>query len=108
MFVWGCFKIVLLFYQRLIISHCCAQDPFDAAGYYHLALAAALDLGNKKSQLQLCTRLATIYHNFLIDRESSLFFYQKARGLATELNIRRINISPDQQHSITSHYKTTD
>lgn len=84
------------------------KDPFDAAGYYHLALAAALDLGNKKSQLQLCTRLATIYHNFLIDRESSLFFYQKARGLATELNIRRINISPDQQHSITSHYKTTD
>lgn len=72
------------------------QDPFDAAGYYHLALAAAMDLGNKKSQLQLCTRLATIYHNFLTDRELSLFFYQKARGFAAELNMRRINISLNQ------------
>ncbi|XP_039997285.1 SH3 domain and tetratricopeptide repeat-containing protein 1 isoform X2 [Xiphias gladius] len=63
------------------------RDPFDAAGYYHLALAAAMDLGNKRSQLQLCTRLATIYHNFLIDRELSLFFYQKARGFAAELNV---------------------
>ncbi|XP_045921630.1 SH3 domain and tetratricopeptide repeat-containing protein 1 isoform X1 [Micropterus dolomieu] len=78
------------------------KDPFDAAGYYHLALAAAMDLGNKRSQLQLCTRLATIYHNFLIDRELSLFFYQKARGFAAELNVRRINISPDQQHSSNS------
>uniref|UniRef100_A0A665WPQ9 SH3 domain and tetratricopeptide repeats 1 n=1 Tax=Echeneis naucrates TaxID=173247 RepID=A0A665WPQ9_ECHNA len=75
------------------------KDPFDAAGYYHLALAAAMDLGNKRSQLQLCTRLATIYHNFLIDRELSLFFYQKARGFAAELNVRRINIAPDQHHS---------
>ncbi|XP_036968163.1 SH3 domain and tetratricopeptide repeat-containing protein 1 isoform X2 [Acanthopagrus latus] len=62
------------------------KDPFDAAGYYHLALAASMDLGNKRSQLQLCTRLATIYHNFLIDRELSLIFYQKARGFAAELN----------------------
>ncbi|XP_029310927.1 SH3 domain and tetratricopeptide repeat-containing protein 1 [Cottoperca gobio] len=82
------------------------KDPFDAAGYYHLALAAAMDLGNKRSQLQLCTRLATIYHNFLIDRELSLFFYQKARAFAAELNVRRINISPDQQYSSTSQYKT--
>ncbi|RVE60241.1 hypothetical protein OJAV_G00178970 [Oryzias javanicus] len=74
------------------------KDPFDAAGYYHLALAAAMDLGNKRSQLQLCTRLATIYHNFLVDRELSLFFYQKARSFATELNVKRINISADQQH----------
>lgn len=83
------------------------KDPFDAAGYYHLALAAAMDLGNKRFQLQLCTRLATIYHNFLIDRELSLFFYQKARGYAAELNVRRINISPDQQHSSTSQCKST-
>ncbi|XP_078132632.1 SH3 domain and tetratricopeptide repeat-containing protein 1 [Sander vitreus] len=83
------------------------KDPFDAAGYYHLALAAAMDLGNKRSQLQLCTRLATIYHNFLIDRELSLFFYQKARAFAAELNVRRINISPDQQCSSTTQYKTT-
>uniref|UniRef100_A0AAQ5WZQ8 SH3 domain-containing protein n=1 Tax=Amphiprion ocellaris TaxID=80972 RepID=A0AAQ5WZQ8_AMPOC len=82
------------------------KDPFDAAGYYHLALAAAMDLGNKRFQLQLCTRLATIYHNFLIDRELSLFFYQKARGYAAELNVRRINISPDQQHSSTSQCKS--
>ncbi|XP_029142799.1 SH3 domain and tetratricopeptide repeat-containing protein 1 [Protobothrops mucrosquamatus] len=72
------------------------KDPFDAAGYYNLALAAAMDLGNKKAQLKIYTRLAIIYHNFLIDREMSLFFYQKARAFATELNICRINLSPDQ------------
>ncbi|XP_013034678.1 SH3 domain and tetratricopeptide repeat-containing protein 1 isoform X1 [Anser cygnoides] len=72
------------------------KDPFDAAGYYHLALAAAMDLGNKKAQLKIYTRLAIIYHNFLVDREMSLFFYQKARMFATELNVRRINLAPDQ------------
>ncbi|XP_074555213.1 SH3 domain and tetratricopeptide repeat-containing protein 1 [Halichoeres trimaculatus] len=81
------------------------KDPFDAAGYYHLALAAAMDLGNKRSQLQLCTRLATIYHNFLVDRELSLFFYQRARAFAAELNVRRVNISPDQQQSSGSQFK---
>ncbi|GAB5570983.1 SH3 domain and tetratricopeptide repeat-containing protein 1 isoform X3 [Prionailurus iriomotensis] len=69
-------------------------DPFDAAGYYQLALAAAVDLGNKKAQMKIYTRLATIYHNFLLDREKSLFFYQKARTFATELNIRRVNPAP--------------
>uniref|UniRef100_A0A8C7F2I5 SH3 domain and tetratricopeptide repeats 1 n=1 Tax=Oncorhynchus kisutch TaxID=8019 RepID=A0A8C7F2I5_ONCKI len=83
------------------------KDPYDAAGYYHLALAAAMDLGNKKSQLQLCTRLATIYHNFLVDRELSLFFYQKARAFASDLNVRRINLSPDQNFSSMSQYKST-
>ncbi|XP_053199783.1 SH3 domain and tetratricopeptide repeat-containing protein 1 isoform X1 [Scomber japonicus] len=83
------------------------KDPFDAAGYYHLALAAAIDLGNKKSQLQLCTRLATIYHNFLKDRELSLFFYQKARAFAAELNVKRINISPDQLYGSSPQCKTT-
>ncbi|XP_059819439.1 SH3 domain and tetratricopeptide repeat-containing protein 1-like [Hypanus sabinus] len=77
------------------------KDPFDAAGYYHLALAAAMDLGSKKSQLKICTRLATIYHNFLVDREMSLYYYQKARKFAAELNIRRLNLSPVQ------YYKTT-
>ncbi|TSL40973.1 SH3 domain and tetratricopeptide repeat-containing protein 1 [Bagarius yarrelli] len=82
-------------------------DPFDAAGYYHLALAAAMDLGNKKSQLELCTRLATIYHNFLMDRELSLHFYQRARAFAADLNIRRINLSPDQSFRTTSQYRIT-
>ncbi|XP_064424080.1 SH3 domain and tetratricopeptide repeat-containing protein 1 [Latimeria chalumnae] len=81
------------------------KDPYDAAGYYHLALAAAMDLGNKKAQLKICTRLATIYHNFLVDREMSLFFYQKARAFATDLNVRRINLSPDQYYKgITRPY----
>ncbi|XP_040275091.1 SH3 domain and tetratricopeptide repeat-containing protein 1 isoform X2 [Bufo bufo] len=74
------------------------KDPYDAAGYYHLALAAAMDLGNKKSQLKIYTRLAVIYHNFLVDREKSLYFYQKARTFATELNVRRINLSSGQQN----------
>lgn len=70
------------------------QDPFDAAGYYQLALAAAVDLGHKRAQLKIYTRLATIYHHFLVDREMSLFFYQKARTFAFELNGRRTDLAP--------------
>nr|XP_031294032.1 SH3 domain and tetratricopeptide repeat-containing protein 1 isoform X2 [Camelus dromedarius] len=70
------------------------KDPMDAAGYYQLALAAAVDLGNKKAQMKIYTRLAAVYHNFLLDREKSLFFYQKARTFATELNIRRGHLAP--------------
>lgn len=72
------------------------QDPFDAAGYYQLALAAAVDLGHKKAQLKIYTRLATIYHHFLGDREKSLFFYQKARTFASELNGRRTHLAPQR------------
>ncbi|CAH2299735.1 SH3 domain and tetratricopeptide repeat-containing 1 [Pelobates cultripes] len=72
------------------------KDPFDATGYYNLALAAAVDLGNKKTQLKLYTRLAVIYHNYLIDREKSLYFYQKARTFAMEFNMKRINLSPTE------------
>ncbi|KAA0723686.1 SH3 domain and tetratricopeptide repeat-containing protein 1 [Triplophysa tibetana] len=83
------------------------KDPFDAAGYYHLALAAAMDLGTKRSQLKLCTRLATVYHNFLMDRELSLYFYQRARVLANELHVRRVNLTPDQNFRTTAQYKNT-
>ncbi|XP_069488126.1 SH3 domain and tetratricopeptide repeat-containing protein 1 [Ambystoma mexicanum] len=78
------------------------KDPFDAAGYYHLALAAAMDLGNKKAQLKIYTKLAIIYHNFLVDRELSLFFYKKARVFASELNVRRINLSAEQCYQATA------
>ncbi|XP_055067335.2 SH3 domain and tetratricopeptide repeat-containing protein 1 isoform X2 [Misgurnus anguillicaudatus] len=83
------------------------KDPFDAAGYYHLALAAAMDVGNKRSQLELCTRLATVYHNFLMDRELSLFFYQRARAFANDLHIRRVNLDPYQNFRTTAQYKNT-
>ncbi|KAG8508678.1 SH3 domain and tetratricopeptide repeat-containing protein 1, partial [Galemys pyrenaicus] len=75
------------------------KDPFDAAGYYQLALAAAVDLGNKKAQMKICSRLATIYHKFLLDRERSLFFYQKARAFASELSARRARPAPEQHGS---------
>ncbi|XP_037687330.1 SH3 domain and tetratricopeptide repeat-containing protein 1 [Choloepus didactylus] len=81
-------------HARRALSSSHFPDPFDAAGYYQLALAAAVDLGSKKAQLKIYTRLATIYHSFLVDREKSLFFYQKARTFASELNIRRINLGP--------------
>ncbi|XP_053314218.1 SH3 domain and tetratricopeptide repeat-containing protein 1 [Spea bombifrons] len=90
---------VYLILGDIIFYH--LKDPFDASGYYHLALAAAMDLGNKKTQLKIYTRLAVIYHNFLIDREKSLYFYQKARTFASELNVRRINLSPNQGHPST-------
>ncbi|XP_072874045.1 uncharacterized protein [Chlorocebus sabaeus] len=69
-------------------------DLFDVTGYYQLALAATVDLGNKKAQLKIYTRPATISHNFLLDREKSLLFYQKARTFATELSVRRVNLPP--------------
>ena len=56
-----------------------------------------MDLGNKRLQLRLCTRLATIYHNYLVDRQMSLSFYQRARAFATELNVRRVDISALQR-----------
>nr|XP_037852278.1 SH3 domain and tetratricopeptide repeat-containing protein 1-like [Chlorocebus sabaeus] len=61
-------------------------------GTTKLALAATMDLGNKKAQLKIYTRLATIY-NFLLDREKSLF-YQKTRTFTRELNVRRVNLPP--------------
>ncbi|XP_004579426.4 SH3 domain and tetratricopeptide repeat-containing protein 1 [Ochotona princeps] len=64
------------------------KDPFDAAGYYQLALAAAVDLGNKSAQLKIYTRLAAIYHGALADGEKALLFYQKARAFACELSLR--------------------
>lgn len=68
----------------------CPQDPLDAAGYYQLALAAAVDLGSKRAQEQLCWRLATVHHHFLGDRAASLAFYRRARAFASELRERRI------------------
>uniref|UniRef100_A0A4W2HHN2 SH3 domain and tetratricopeptide repeats 1 n=1 Tax=Bos indicus x Bos taurus TaxID=30522 RepID=A0A4W2HHN2_BOBOX len=70
------------------------KDPLDAAGYYQLALAAAMGLGSKRAQMKLCARLASIYHHSLLDRETSLFFYQKARTFATELSVRRGRLAP--------------
>lgn len=64
------------------------KDPFDAAGYYQLALAAAVDLGNKSAQLKIYTRLAAIYRGALADGEKALLFYQKARAFACELSLR--------------------
>lgn len=55
-----------------------------------------MDLGNKKAQMKIYARLATIYHNFLRDREKSLFFYQKARTFAAELNLRRGSLAPQR------------
>lgn len=75
---------------------CLPQDPLDAAGYYQLALAAAVDLGNKKAQMEIYSRLATVYHNSLRDREKSLLFYQKARTFAAELSVRRVNTAPQR------------
>lgn len=72
------------------------KDPLDAAGYYQLALAAAVDLGNKKAQMEIYSRLATVYHNSLRDREKSLLFYQKARTFAAELSVRRVNTAPQR------------
>ena len=72
---------LILIHQVTIYFLLSVQDPFDAAGYYYLALAAAMDLGNKRAQLQLCTRLATIYHNFLTDSGALSLFLPEGKNI---------------------------
>lgn len=48
----------------------------------------------RRAQLKIYTQPATISHNFLLDREKSLLFYQKARTFATELSVHRVNLPP--------------
>ncbi|CAM9383086.1 unnamed protein product [Lampetra fluviatilis] len=74
----------------------------DALAYYNMALLAALELGNKQLQLRLYERLASVYHNQVLDRVRSLHLYQQARALANELNVKRINLGRKPTTSIPS------
>ncbi|XP_075921979.1 SH3 domain and tetratricopeptide repeat-containing protein 1 isoform X2 [Petromyzon marinus] len=74
----------------------------DALAYYNMALLAALELGNKQLQLRLYERLASVYHNQVLDRVRSLHLYQQARALANELNVKRINLSRKPTTSMPS------
>ncbi|XP_031790928.1 SH3 domain and tetratricopeptide repeat-containing protein 1-like, partial [Piliocolobus tephrosceles] len=47
----------------------------------------------RRAQLKTYPQPVTISHNFLLDREKSLF-YQKARTFATVLNVCRVNLPP--------------
>ncbi|XP_011857582.1 PREDICTED: SH3 domain and tetratricopeptide repeat-containing protein 1 [Mandrillus leucophaeus] len=93
----------------LQLGHLCTRQGSaqQGKGYYEWALLVAMEMGHVESEcpgsscapsgatrLKIYTRLATIYHNFLLDREKSLFFYQKARTFATELNVRRVHLPP--------------
>ncbi|XP_078087249.1 SH3 domain and tetratricopeptide repeat-containing protein 2 [Mustelus asterias] len=61
------------------------KDAYDAAGYLHLAFAAATELGNKQDLFNVCTRLANIYKNYIVNEDLCLQFVQQAKALSTEL-----------------------
>ncbi|XP_067899499.1 SH3 domain and tetratricopeptide repeat-containing protein 2 isoform X2 [Heterodontus francisci] len=62
------------------------KDSYDAVGYFQLAFAAATELGNKQDLFNVCTRLANIYKNYIVNEDLCLQFVQKAKVLSTELH----------------------
>ncbi|XP_078406806.1 SH3 domain and tetratricopeptide repeat-containing protein 2-like isoform X1 [Cetorhinus maximus] len=62
------------------------KDAYDAAGYFHLAFAAATELGNKQDLFNVCTRLANIYKNYVVNEDLCLQFVQQAKALSIELH----------------------
>lgn len=62
------------------------QDAFDAMGYFHLALAAALeDGGNLQARYIIYMKLAEIHANYLPDVKLSQRYMDSARSLKREL-----------------------
>lgn len=62
------------------------QDAFDAMGYFHLALAAALvDEGSLQARYIIYMKLAEIHTNYLPDVELSQRYMDDARSLKREL-----------------------
>ncbi|XP_043559744.1 SH3 domain and tetratricopeptide repeat-containing protein 2-like isoform X2 [Chiloscyllium plagiosum] len=61
------------------------KDAHDAAGYFHLAFAAATEVGNKQDLFTVSTRLANIYKNYIVNEDLHLQFVQQAKALATQM-----------------------
>lgn len=62
------------------------QDAFDAMGYFHLALAAALEDKESLSTLYIIyMKLAEIHANYIPDAELSKSYMERAQGLRKEL-----------------------
>ncbi|XP_072447071.1 SH3 domain and tetratricopeptide repeat-containing protein 2 isoform X2 [Chiloscyllium punctatum] len=62
------------------------KDAHDAAGYFHLAFAAATEVGNKQDLFTVSTRLANIYKNYIVNEDLHLQFVKQAKALSTELH----------------------
>lgn len=62
------------------------KDAFDAMGYFHLALAAALEDKESLSTLYIIyMKLAEIHANYIPDAELSKSYMERAQGLRKEL-----------------------
>ncbi|XP_075457088.1 SH3 domain and tetratricopeptide repeat-containing protein 2 isoform X3 [Ascaphus truei] len=59
------------------------KDADDAATYLLLALAAAIEVGNKEHQLELRTKLANVYGKSLNDEEQADVFMQQTVQLSS-------------------------
>uniref|UniRef100_UPI00358F512E SH3 domain and tetratricopeptide repeat-containing protein 1 n=1 Tax=Myxine glutinosa TaxID=7769 RepID=UPI00358F512E len=84
-----------------LLGHIASDRPgeaYKAIDYYSMALLGAIELENKKKQLHLYTLLATLFHSHLHDRVRSLYFYEKARALAVQLNVHRVQLGTRQLH----------
>ncbi|XP_059506725.1 SH3 domain and tetratricopeptide repeat-containing protein 2 isoform X2 [Stegostoma tigrinum] len=66
------------------------KDAHDAAGYFHLAFAAATEIGNKQDLFNICTRLANIYKNYIVNEDLYLQFVQQAKALSTDTMMQTV------------------
>lgn len=67
------------------------KDPYDAAGYFQMAFAAAIELGSKEDLFNICTKLANIYKNYIVNEDLCSQFVEKAKLLSTKLHKNKQN-----------------
>ncbi|XP_066505491.1 SH3 domain and tetratricopeptide repeat-containing protein 2 [Hoplias malabaricus] len=75
------------------------KDAFDAVGYFHLALAAALeDRGNPQALYIIYMKLAEIHANHLPDVELSQKYMDSAQSLKLELDGQTSTTDTEQEN----------
>ncbi|XP_062909587.1 SH3 domain and tetratricopeptide repeat-containing protein 2 isoform X1 [Mobula hypostoma] len=62
------------------------KDPHDAAGYFQMAFAAAIELGSNEDLFNICTKLANIYKNYIVNEDLCSQFVEKANALSNKLH----------------------
>lgn len=85
------------------------QDAFDAMGYFHLALAAALeDGGSLQAKYIIYMKLAEIHANYLPDAELSQRYMDSAQSLKRELAGHTDSSDTDEEYIIHAATENDD
>ncbi|XP_051870983.1 SH3 domain and tetratricopeptide repeat-containing protein 2-like [Pristis pectinata] len=71
------------------------MDAHDAAGYFQMAFAAAIELGSKEDLFNICTKLANIYKNYIVNEDLCSQFVEKAKALSNKLHETKQSSSPN-------------